>query len=104
MATTGRVRIPCNGIGSGSGASLLLQASDQADCNWRVGLPVRLRERTVFADDAYSIFSFTVGIVSASLVVSQTEPHHTPAAPIAMQAAICRPVAIPPAASTSMCG
>ena len=65
---------------------------------------MRLRERTVLRECAFSIFSFTVGVVSASAVVSQTEPVHTPAAPIAMQAAIWRPVAMPPAASANMSG
>ena len=98
----GRDSTPCKGIGKGSGASGAYQASVQADCNWRVGLPVRLRERTVLRGPAASIFCFTVGVVSASAVVSQTEPHQAPAAPIAMQAAICRPVAMPPAAKTWM--
>ncbi|GKU48006.1 hypothetical protein NJB14194_46230, partial [Mycobacterium montefiorense] len=40
----------------------------------------------------------TTGSVSASSVVSQTEPHHTPSAPSASAAAIWRPRAIPPAA------
>ncbi len=39
-------------------------------------------------------------MVSDSTVASHTEPVQTPAAPIAMQAAICRPVMMPPAAST----
>ena len=38
--------------------------------------------------------------VSASSVVSHTEPHHTPSAPRASAAAIWRPRAMPPAAST----
>ena len=78
------------------------QASVQADWSCRVGLPVLLLERTVFRAFASNIFFLTVGVVSASGVVNQTEPHHTPAAPIAMQAAICPPVAMPPAASTNM--
>ncbi len=89
---------PCRGIGSGSGAPSACQASVQLDYNWRVGLPVRLRERTVFRDPAVSIFSFTVGMVSASPVVKQTVPFQAPAAPMAIQAALLRPVAIPPAA------
>lgn len=83
-------------------AHLSRTASVQADCNCRDGLPARLRERTLLADVAFSIFSLTVGVVPASAVVSQTEPHQTSEAPIAMQAAICRPVAMPPAASTCM--
>ena len=42
----------------------------------------------IWRDDAASIFSFTAGAVSASAVVSHTDPVHTPSAPIAMQAAI----------------
>ena len=53
-------------------------------------------------DPAASIFSFTTGEVSASGVVSHTEPVQAPAAPMAMQAAICLPVTIPPAASTGV--
>ena len=82
----------------GSGASSCSQASVQGERSCRECLPVRLRARTVSDDEAASIFSFTTGAVSASIVVSQTEPVHTPEAPMAMQAAICRPVTIPPAA------
>ena len=92
----------CKGMGSGSGLSGPCQASVQADRSWRVYLPVRLRERTVWREFAASIFSFTAGAVSASAVVSHTEPHQAPAAPIAITAAICRPVTMPPAASTGM--
>ena len=42
----------------------------------------------------------TTGWVSASSVVNQTDPHHTPCAPRARAAATWRPSAIPPAAST----
>ena len=38
--------------------------------------------------------------VSVSATVSQIEPVHTPCAPIASAAAICRPLPMPPAAST----
>ena len=61
------------GIGSGPLAPSACQASVQLDCNWRVGLPVRLRERTVFRDPAARIFSFTVGMISALAVVKHTE-------------------------------
>ena len=54
------------------------------------------------ADDAARNFSFTTGSVSASSVVSQTEPHHTPSAPRASAAASWRPRAMPPAASTGI--
>ena len=44
----------------------------------------------------------TTGWVSASSVVSHTEPHHTPCAPSAIAAAIWRPRPMPPAPSTGM--
>ena len=66
----------------------------------RAGLPVNERDRTVSDEVAARNLSLTTGIVSASSVVSQTEPHHTPSAPSASAAAIWRPRAIPPAAST----
>ena len=53
-------------------------------------------------EDAASIFCLVCGAVSASSVVSHTDPVHAPAAPIATHAAICRPVTMPPAASTGM--
>ena len=53
-------------------------------------------------EDAASIFRCTVGSVSASSVVSQTEPHHTPWAPSAIAAATWAPVTIPPAARTGV--
>ena len=43
------------------------------------------RDRTVSDDVAARNFSFTTGWVSASSVVSHTEPHHTPSAPRAMR-------------------
>jgi len=43
-------------------------------------LPVRDRDRTVSAEVAARNFSLTTGWVSASSVVSHTEPHQTPAA------------------------
>ena len=53
------------------------------------------RDRTVSDDVAARYFSFTTGWVSASSVVSHTEPHQTPWAPSAMAAAIWRPRPIP---------
>ena len=41
-----------------------------------------------------------MSVVSDSTVASHTEPVHTPAAPIAMHAAIWLPFMMPPAAST----
>ena len=94
------VRMGCSGMPSGAGVSSRSHSSVQADLSMRAGLPVIERERWVSADVAASIFSLTAGLVSASSVVSQTEPHHTPWAPRAMAAAICRPRPMPPAPST----
>ena len=69
----------------------------------RHGLPVHERERTVSRlrgrrGSAPSAPAAT----SASSTVSHSEPVHTPCAPIASAAAICRPVPMPPAASTGV--
>ena len=85
---------------SGSGVSSRFHSSVQALRSIRAGLPVSDRDRRVSPDPAESILSLTTGWVSASSVVSHTEPHHTPAAPSAMAAAIWRPRPIPPAPST----
>ena len=53
----------------------------------RAGFPVIERDRTVSPRPARRNFSFTAGEVSASSVVSQTDPHQTPAAPSAIPAA-----------------
>src|SRR3546814_3765915 len=68
----------------------LSQASVHDERSWREGLPVRLFDRTVSRALAASILSFTTGLVSASAVVSHTDPHQAPCAPIAIAAAICR--------------
>jgi hypothetical protein len=94
--------IDCSGIGNGLGAPSSSHASVQAERSWRQNFPVRDFDRIVLRDVAASSFSLTTGDVSASGVVSQTEPVHAPAAPIAMHAAICRPVTIPPAARTGI--
>lgn len=86
-------------MGKVPGLSAPSHASVQADRSWRAGLPVRPRDRTVWRDRASTIFSRKMGEVSASWVASQTEPVQAPAAPMAMQAAICRPVMMPPAAA-----
>ena len=65
-------------------------------------MPVRDLERIVSDERAWRNFSFTTGWVSASSVVSHTDPHHTPCAPSAIAAAICRPRPMPPAPSTGM--
>ena len=87
--------IGCSGIGNGPGDAADSHSSVHAERSWRAGLPVRLRERSVSDDVAARNFSLTNGWVSASAVVSHTEPHHTPSAPSASAAAICRPVADP---------
>ena len=51
-------------------------------------------------ESAWMYFSLIIGDVFASATVNQTDPVQTPSAPIAIAAAICRPVTIPPAAST----
>src|SRR3546814_12861743 len=86
-------------IGRGLGAPSASHASVQGERSWREGLPVRLFERTVSRALAASILSLTTGLVSASAVVSHTDPHPAPCAPIAIAAAIWRPVTMPPAAS-----
>src|SRR5439155_21616844 len=88
------------GMGNAPGLSGCSQASVQAERNCREYFPVRHLDRTVSRDLAAIIFSRKISEASDSVVASQTEPVHTPAAPIAMQAAIWRPVMIPPAAST----
>ena len=42
----------CNGIGKGLGLAGASQASVQAECNCRAGLPVEARERNVSLDVA----------------------------------------------------
>src|SRR3954471_16226078 len=90
----------CTGIGSGPGLSGPPHAAVHAERSWREGLPVRPAERTVSREVAASIFCTVYGAVSASSVVSQTDPVQAPAAPRAIAAAIWRPVTMPPAAST----
>jgi hypothetical protein len=93
-----------HGMPSGIGVSGPTHSSVQAERSWRAGLPVRDRERTVSADVAARNFSLTTGWVSASSVVSHTEPHHTPAAPSDLAPAPMPPAPItgaPPTASTT---
>ena len=100
-ANASRLMMLCSGIGSAPGLSgSRSHASVQTERNCRAGFPVRPRERTASREEAAIIFSRKISVVSDSTVASHTEPVHTPAAPIAMQAAICRPVMMPPAAST----
>ena len=70
------------------GDSAPSHSSVQAVRNMRAGLPVSDRDRTVSREVAARNFCFTTGWVSASSVVSHTDPHHTPSAPSAMAAAI----------------
>src|SRR6266487_1564160 len=95
--STGSLSSDWSGIGSAPGPPAESQAAVQSDRSCLDGLPVRLVERTVSRDEAASIRSLVYGAVSASWVVSQTDPVHTPSAPSAMAAAICLPVTIPPA-------
>ncbi len=94
----------CSGIGSGSGAP----GSAQASVHLRLEQPGRLaavdprrapsgpsrprRARAASRRPSPSVYSE---------VVSQYEPIHTPPAPSASAAAICRPEPMPPAASTA---
>src|SRR5260370_257750 len=66
------------------------------------GFPVRPAERMVSRDVAARNFCPVSGAVSASSVVSHTDPVHAPSAPKAPDAAICLPVTIPPAANTGI--
>ena len=99
--STGSTSIDCNGSGNGFWPpSLGAHASVQSETSWREGFPVRPADRMVSREPAARNFCTVYGAVSASSVVSHTDPVQAPAAPIATQAAICRPVTIPPAAST----
>ncbi len=84
------------------GVSGLSHSSVQALRSMRAGLPVIERERTVSLEVAAMNLRWIAGSVSASAVVSHTEPHHTPSAPRARAAAIWLPLAMPPAASTGV--
>ena len=94
------MRIGCIGMGNGPGPSGESHSSVQAVRSMRAGFPVIDRDRTVSDEPAARNLLFTDGGVSASSVVSQTEPHHTPSAPRARPAASWRPRAMPPAART----
>ena len=66
-------------------------------------LPVNVARELVLTGDSIEAarnFCLISGGVMSSSVDSHTDPHHTPAAPSASAAAICRPLAIPPAART----
>ena len=97
----GSLNIDCSGSGNGfCPPSLSCHASVHSDFKCRAGFPVRPADRMVSRDVAASIFCTVCGAVSASSVVSHTEPVHAPSAPIATAQPICLPVTIPPAAST----
>jgi hypothetical protein len=51
---------------------------------------------------AFKYDCICAGGTSASCTVNHSEPVHTPCAPIASAAATCRPVPMPPAASTGV--
>src|SRR5213592_2049423 len=100
LAKAGVLRIDISGSGSDPGLSGPSHASCHPDFSCLLGLPVRAFERIVSRDPAATIFCRNVSDTSDSVVASHTEPVHAPAAPIAMQPAICSPVMMPPAAST----
>jgi NAD(P)H-dependent flavin oxidoreductase YrpB (nitropropane dioxygenase family) len=95
---TRQLRSPWTDAWQVEGAPDPLPMPLQGERSCRVYLPVRLRERTVCRELAERNFSLITGAVSASAVVSHTEPVQAPSAPIAIQAAICLPVTMPPAA------
>ena len=79
------------------------QASVHSFFSMRHGLPVHERERTVSLAGRVQVASRSApGGASASSTVSQSEPVHTPCAPIASAAAIWLPLPMPPAASTGV--
>src|SRR5262249_58947362 len=91
-----RLMTDCSGIGNAPGLSdARSQASVQTERSCRAGFPVRPLERTASREDAAIIFSRKISVVSDSTVARHTEPVQAPAAPIALQAPICRPVMIP---------
>jgi hypothetical protein len=96
-----------SGIGSGSGAPGAAHACVQRLRSSRAGLPLKIRARTVSDEVADSSASPSAGapvISRFSVVPSHSEPSHAPTAPSARAAAICRPLPIPPAASTGTDG
>ena len=92
--------IGCSGSGSGGGLPGRSHSSCQALRSCRAGLPVRVGERSVSELVARRNLALMASLATSSSLDSHTEPHHTPAAPRASAAAICRPEAMPPAAST----
>ena len=95
--------IPCSGIGQRVGVVRVvpLVGPRRAQLAGRLAGGARGCARCPTTSPRRN-FSFTTGWVSASSVVSHTDPHHTPWAPSAIAAAIWRPVAMPPAASTGV--
>ena len=90
------------GIASGRGASGAAHSSLHAERNCRKVLPLSERVITVSSLPAPSILRRIFGLSAYSSDTSQIEPVHTPCAPSASEAATCRPVTTPPAASTGM--
>src|SRR3954468_18826791 len=97
LANAGVLRIDIRGSGSDPGLSGPSHASCHADRSCRLGLPVRAFDLIVSREPATTIFCRKLSDTSESVVASQTDPVHAPAAPIAMQPAICSPVMMPPA-------
>ena len=97
----------CSGIGSGSGASGASQASVHGSsaagpaCRCRCGgARCRWRSRASSACWITDAPDSSRTPRSYSAAVRNAEPIHTPDAPSASAAATCRPVPMPPAAST----
>ena len=97
------ISIGCSGIGERIGVRRVVPLVGPRGAQLARGLAGRaLASARCRTEPAARNFSFTIGCVSASSVVSQTDPHHTPCAPSAIAAAICRPRPMPPAASTGV--
>ena len=78
----------CNGMSSAAGEPGTIQAFVHALRTTRFGFPVIERVMIASADVAAMIFCLMAGSTSLSAVVNHTEPHHTPAAPRHIAAAI----------------
>ena len=90
-ATASHVTMNWSGMPSGFGLSGRLPGLGPVVRSMRQGLPVHERERTVSLLVGLEVATrVCAGGASASSTVSQSEPVHTPCAPIASAAAICR--------------
>ncbi len=95
------VTMNCSGMPSGSGVvGRLPGLGPVVACSMRHGLPVNERRAHRVAAGGVEVAAASApAATSASSTVSHSEPVHTPWAPRASAAAICRPVPMPPAAS-----